>query len=134
MSEKKIASFEDMREADGIEYDTVDAYGITVQLGSASSATMIEWSEGNNDPAKKREAGLRLLVKSLVNDNKERVPEDKIEEMMASFRKKSSKENNKVIAKVLTLNGLDKVVKVPNVSSEAPTDGSPTGSASPSEK
>lgn len=38
-----------------------------VRLGSVTAAEVIEWAEANEDPQKRRIAGLRLLNKSVVN-------------------------------------------------------------------
>lgn len=114
----------------GVEYVTVKAYGGEVRLGSLSSADMMEWFADNEDAGKKKIAGLRLLVKSLVNEEGDRVPEDEVEEMVKAFEKKDASHNGKVIAEALKLNGMTRKAKelLKNDSSETLTDVSPSSS------
>ena len=129
MSDQKVASFAELEQADGIEFDTVEAYGKTISIGSLSSADMFEWVESNNseDKTVRREAGLRLLIKSIVDENRARLPKADHERWLTLFRNKSNKENGKVVAAALKLNGFDKMagVVLKNDSGEASTDASP---------
>lgn len=135
MSDKKIASFEELDKVDGIEYDAVEAYGTVVGIGSLPTSDLHEWIESNEseDKGKKREAGLRLLVKSIVDNNHNRVSKENFEAWVAKFRAKSNKENGKVIAAALRLNGFDTEAEkqIKNDSSEATTGASPSDSPSP---
>ena len=103
----RIATFEELEKADGIEYDTVEAYGLKLRIGSLSSEDIIKWDESKGDPAKAREAGLRLLVISIVDENGNRVPEDQHERWLGIFRRKSDRYNSAIIQKVFDLNGLN---------------------------
>lgn len=129
--QKKAASFADLEKADGVEYDYVDAYGITVKIGSLTSADMLEWVEANEDKDKRKQAGLRMLVKSIVDEEGNRLPgidtPEGFDKHLGVFRRKSSTGNSKVIRACLDLNGLGDA-KAPNVSSEVATDTSSTDS------
>lgn len=52
-----------------IDYAVIEGFspGKKVRIGSVSALDIIEWSEANEDPRKKRFAGLRLICKSLVD-------------------------------------------------------------------
>lgn len=130
----EVFSFDDLKKVTGKSYDTVEAYGGLVTIGSLSSADMIEWLESNDDPTKKREAGLRLIVKSIVNGEHEHLPEEQHDEFLQHFRIKDARENGKVVKRILELNGLNKVRAaslLKNDSSEAPSDASRSDSPSP---
>lgn len=125
-------------QATGVEYKEVQNYGGKLWIGSLDSADMIEWVESNDDPVKKREGGLRLIVKSITSGpdtGHARVPKDKFEIYLEAFRRKNSKENGKLVKEILILNGLANAaakVDAKNGSSEVNTDASPAGSPSPS--
>jgi len=93
------------KEVNNVKYDTVEAYGEIVRIGSVSSADMLEWVEGNSDPAKKKISGLRLLVKSVTDDSGERYSPNDYDEVVKDFAQKDAQENGKVLRKVLILNG-----------------------------
>lgn len=108
MSEqKKVVSLAELRtrKIDNVKYDYVDAYGTTVRIGSVSSADMLEWVEGNQDPAKKKISGLRLLVKSVTDEEGTRYAKEDYDAVVEDFKNKDAQENGKVLAKVLILNG-----------------------------
>lgn len=113
MSESKTpASLSVLLQPDtnNVKYDTVEAYGTQVRIGSVSSADMLEWVEGNADPQKRKRAGLRLLVKSIVDAEGNRFPTETAdapgyEAAVAAFAAKDAQENGKVLAKVFLLNG-----------------------------
>ncbi len=140
--EKKVLTFGDLKTATGRHFATVEAYRGIVPIASLSSADLIEWLESNDDPTKKREAGLRLLVKSIVDkvyDEKDEVepvhlPLDQREEYLTIFRAKDARENGKVIKKILELNGLDVKARSAekNESSETISAASPSDSPLPS--
>lgn len=122
------------QDTNGVTFDTVKAYGGEVRIGSLNSEDMIEWLESNDDKEKQRFAGLRLIVKSVVNADGTRIPKDQQEAAIDSFKKKDARENGKVVRKILRLNGIDgargaELVK--NDSSEEAGGTSPSGSPSP---
>ena len=107
MSDQKVFSLSDLRkkEVNNVKYDTVEAYGGLVRVGSVSSADMLEWVEGNSDPQKKKIAGLRLLAKSITDETGGRYPADQYDAVVQDFAQKDAQENGKVLRKVLILNG-----------------------------
>lgn len=125
-------------------YAEVEAYGVKVAIGSVNSFDMIDWLESNDNPQTKREAGLRLLVKSIVEVVKrddegriveaKRIPTEDREAFTQAFREKDSKENGKMVSECLKLNGLDraaaKVEALKNDSGGASPVASPTVSPS----
>lgn len=136
----KVFSFDDLRKpaCTGKTFEDVPAYGGSVKIATLSSKFMIEWLEENDDPIRKKQAGLRLLVKSLVDPvTLEPLPEEQLDEMIEVFRLKDSRENSKVVAAALKLNGLSvrkrttEVDDEKNGSSEAVTVASPTDSPLP---
>jgi hypothetical protein len=118
MSGKKILSFEEMMAADDIEYVEVEAFGGIVRLGSIDAGDMIEFVETNEGPGK-RTAGLRMIIKSLVDAEGKRIGKD---EHLQQWMKRSQKTCNKLVDEILKLNGLDKAAKekAGNASGEAP--------------
>ena len=122
---KKILNVEEMMAADDIEYAEVEAFGGLVRIGSIDAGDMIEFVESNEGPAK-RTAGLRMIIKSLVDAEGTRIgkPED-----LQRWMRRSQKTCNSLVDAILKLNGLDKAAKAAagNASSEAPASGaSPT--------
>lgn len=127
-----VFSLDELLEANVVKYDRVEAYGGVVRIGSLSSYDIIEWTEGNSDKAKQKYAGLRLLVKSLVDKDGRRIPEEQVEAAIEKFKAKDAQENGKVIKAVLQLNGMNVAAKkleaAKKDSSEATSDASPTAS------
>lgn len=139
----KVLSLEDLltqEETSGTRYAVVPYAGNEVQIGSLSSADMIEWLEANEDKAKRREAGLHLIVKALVFGGTRsgegadlkisggtRVPEEGREALLASFRKKDASENGNLVKAILDINGITKkAAEIKNDLGETTTDASPT--------
>lgn len=130
--------------ANAVRYEEVVGYGRKVAIGSLNSKDMIEWLEAND--GEKREAGLRILVKSIVEVTRrdsdgtilegKRIPEGERDNYMAAFRVKDARENGRVVAACLRLNGLDRAARlvetIKNASSEASPAASPIDSPSPS--
>jgi hypothetical protein len=124
IAERKILSIADIESAQDIDFVEVEAWGAFVRLGSLTAGDMLDFVEANEGPAK-RTAGLRLIVKSLVDDSGNRI--GKLEHLEV-FKKKDARTINKLIAEVLKLNGLtDKEgEKAKNDSSGANPDASPS--------
>ncbi len=122
-----IASFDEIQKADDTAYVDVEAYGTTVRLGSLNSIDMIEWAEAKDEGKGRMAAGMRLIVKSLVDADGGRVPEEKFEAMLASFQTKNALSNTKVINAALKLNGFG-ADEAKNASGEAASEGSATDS------
>lgn len=99
---KKVLSVEEMMAADDIEYAEVEAFGGVIRIGSIDAETMIAFVESNEGPAK-RTAGLRLIIKSLVDEHGNRIGKD---EHLQRWKTKSQKTCNKIVQAILKLNGL----------------------------
>ncbi len=126
---KKVLSIEDMLAAPNTQFMEVNAWGGMVRLGSLSAEELIEFVEGNEDPKAKRVAGIRMIVRSLVNEAGERVG---TEAHVPAFLKKDAATTNKLVEAVMELNGMrePKVKEVKNDSGGAPTVASPSSSPS----
>ena len=105
----KVLSLAEIEAADDLEYATIPAYkeGEFFRIRSVTAGDMVEWS--GSDETKRREAGLRLIVKSLVDGNGDRLiranPQD--EDLgVALFRKKSHKKTEQIVKAILALNGM----------------------------
>lgn len=94
---------DDIDRADDIEFVPVEAWGKQWFLISLTADDMIQFREASKDEAKKT-AGIRLIIKSLVaRPGGPLVLSDK---HISMLRRKSEKELNKIIKKILDLNGL----------------------------
>lgn len=87
-----------------IEYAEIPGFtpGRKIRVGSLSAGDLIEWSEANETEAK-RTAGLRLIVKSMVNSKNERIGTDKD---IPKLRIKSHKVTERIVKEILKLNGM----------------------------
>lgn len=108
----KVLSIEEIEQEDDIEYKKVPGFkpGQVFCIASLTAGDLIEWSEANESEAK-RTAGLRLIVKSLVDGvpgengaTGKRIATDK---HIATFRKKSHKVTERLVRDILTLNGIN---------------------------
>ena len=75
-----------------------------IRLGSLTGEDMIEWTESNEGPAK-RSAGLRLIIKSLVDSKGERTGSDR---MLSVLQKRNTAVLNRLVREILKLNGMTK--------------------------
>lgn len=100
---KVFETVEDMLAAQDVEYTTIDGWSGTIRIGSLTAGDMIEWSEANEGEAK-RTAGLRLIVKSLVNSEGARIGKDK---HIPLLRAKSHKVTESIVKAILKLNGFE---------------------------
>ena len=98
---KVFESVDDMLAAPDVEYAEVEGWNGLIRIGSLTAGDMIEWSEANEGEAK-RTAGLRLIVKSLVNSEGKRIGTDK---HIPLLRAKSHKVTESVVKAILKLNG-----------------------------
>ena len=124
VAEKKVLSFDEFLQVDDVRYEDVEVDGRTLRLGSLSAGDLLEWAEANDGPAK-RNAGLRLIVRSIVDGDGKRTGTDKHLELL---KKKDAKTCNDLVARILKLNGLNakQQEEAKNASSEANSDASPT--------
>jgi len=99
--EKIFESVEDMLAAPDVEYTTIDGWNGKIRIGSLTAGDMIEWAEANEGEAK-RTAGLRLIVKSLVNSEGKRIGNER---HIPLLRAKSHKVTESIVRAILKLNG-----------------------------
>jgi hypothetical protein len=104
MSDQKVLSMDDIMKADDVEYATIEGFkpGEVFRIQSLTAGDLIEWSEANEGEAK-RTAGLRLIVKSLVNEEGKLIAND---QHIAVLRRKSHKVTERVVKAILDLNGM----------------------------
>jgi hypothetical protein len=100
---KVFETMDDMLAAPDVEYAIIEGWSGAIRIGSLTAGDMIEWSEANEGEAK-RTAGLRLIVKSIVNSQGQRIGNDKHIPML---RAKSHKVTEKVVREILRLNGMN---------------------------
>lgn len=109
---KHILSIDEMLNADQVEYATIPAWKVKnakgeeiqgyVRIGSLTAEEVAEFRETLDGPAKKT-AGLRLFVNSLVDKDGKRIGN---QSHYAAFKKTSNVVQERVLAKVMELNGL----------------------------
>jgi hypothetical protein len=104
MSEEKVLSMEEFLSEPDVEYATIPGLkpGTVLRIGSLSAGDLIEWSEANEGDAK-RTAGLRLIVKSMVDKDGVRIGTDK---HIVALRNKSHKLTERLVKEILSLNGM----------------------------
>ncbi len=118
---KSFLSIDEIAAIDDVKYAEVSAWGGIVRLGSLSAFDMLEFVESNEGPARKT-AGVRLIVKSIVDKDGNRIGEPK---HAAVFQKKDASTIAMLVNKIMELNGL-KPGETKNESSEVATVASPT--------
>lgn len=99
----RILTVEEMLAADDVEYKEIDGWGGKIRIGSLSAEDLMDWSEANEGEAKKT-AGVRLVIRSLVDKDGKRIGRDKD---IAAFKKKSQSVLERIVKEVLKLNGLE---------------------------
>jgi len=128
--EKQQLSFAQYIETPDTRFDEVETARGIIKIGSVSSADILEWLDENEDPVKKRFAGLRLVAKSIINPDGSRIPEDQREAAVDALQKHDSFENGRLAHAALVLNGLrvkkDQGALVKNDQSEVPSGASLT--------
>ncbi len=111
--EETILSIDEMLGADDVEYKVIPTWmvkdaktGTMVQgysrIGSLDAESIIEWRDENEGPAKKT-MGIRLLVKSLVDKDGNRIGTPKHYE---AFKKKSNAVMERILGEIVKLNGM----------------------------
>ncbi len=106
---KKILSIEEMLAPQDTSFVEVLAWGGVVRLGSLDAGEVLEFHESNKGPARKT-AGLRLLIKSLVDASGTRIGKA---EHLDAFKKRDGKTIGKLTDAILKLNdmrGTDTVI------------------------
>lgn len=105
MAEDANLSMDDVLTANDVEYAEIEGFtkeGKKFRVQSLTAGDLIEWSEANEGEAK-RTAGLRLIVKSLVDASGKRIADDT---HIAVFRKKAHKVTERIVREILKLNGM----------------------------
>lgn len=94
----------DILATNDVEYALVDGFKPPqkFRIQSLTAGDLIEWSEANEGEAK-RTAGLRLIVKSLVDDKGAVIL--KMEDIQM-LRNKSHKVTERIVKEILKLNGM----------------------------
>ena len=102
-----VMTLDEILDAQGVEYDSVPAWGKHVGIGSITAGEVLEWIEEKDGP-RKREAGLLLLARSLVGPDLTRVCKTKDDEnrMVESLKGKDSRTCNKIVERIIKLNGI----------------------------
>lgn len=110
--EQKVLSIDEMLSDNPVDYKEIPGFkpGTIIRIGSLDAGDMIEWSEANEGDAK-RLAGLRMIVKSLVDKNGNRlVPQDAaksvLEREVQKLKKLQHKKAEEIVKEVLALNGM----------------------------
>jgi hypothetical protein len=128
MIDKKYLSIEDIEQFSDIRVDEVEVWGGTLCLGSLNAEDMIEFIEANEGPAKKT-AGIRLIVKSLIDNptDRNRIGSDK---HLSMLKQKDSFTVGMVVKRIMLLNGIGTDAKtvedLKNALGEATIGASPT--------
>jgi hypothetical protein len=104
-ADEKVLTMAEIEATDDVEYATIPGFkeGQVFRIRSLDAGALISWSEANETEAK-RTAGLRLIVQSLVDENGNRIADDK---HIATFRKKSHKVTERIVREILKLNGIN---------------------------
>lgn len=113
VTDRKILTIEEMLAADDVEYDEIPTWKVKgpngemvqgyTRIGSLSAEDIIEWRETGEDEQAKRNLGVRLFVNSLVDASGNRIGSAKHYE---AFKRKSNAIQERVLERVLKLNGL----------------------------
>lgn len=110
--EKRILSVEEMLGAEDIEYREIPTWKVKdtktgqmvqgfTRIVSLTAEEVAKWREANE--ADKKNIGIRLLVKSLVDKDGNRIGG---EHHYEAFKKKSNAVQERLVAEVIKLNGL----------------------------
>jgi hypothetical protein len=102
---KKILSMDEMLAAPDVQFREIEAWGGTVRLGSLTAEEMIEFVEQNANEKARRVAGVRMIIRSLVDEAGARIGK---EEHIPLFLKKDAATTNRIVEVVMEMNGLSK--------------------------
>lgn len=102
---KKVMSVDELLTGEDIEFAEIPGFkpGSVIRIKSVTAGDIIEWTEAGEGEAK-RTAGLRLIVKSLVNDKGVRIADDT---HIPKLRQISHKTAERIVREILKLNGMD---------------------------
>ena len=102
---EQILTAQDILVADDIEYTKIPGFkpGQVFRIKSLTAGDLIEWSEANSGEAK-RTAGLRLIIKSLVDGEGKLIMSDRHIEML---KLKTHKVTERIVKEILHHNGMN---------------------------
>jgi hypothetical protein len=105
----RILSPLEFLDEDDVEYELIDGFkkGEKLRIRSLTAGDIIEWAEASeaNEKELKRTAGLRLIVRSLVDENGHRQLTEV--QHLEALRKKNHALTNRVVSAILKHNGMD---------------------------
>lgn len=101
---RNLLSLTEIESVQDTVYEDVEAWGGTVRLGSLNAADLISFLQENKSEAGQRNANIRILIQSLVDDEGNRI--GKYPDHMSLFQKKSAKTVNDIASRIIALNGL----------------------------
>lgn len=130
-STKKVLSFDEYVETPDVRYQEVETARGLINLGTVSSDDILEWLEENDKPANSKDAGLRLLIKSIVNPDGTRIAVDQREAALVVLRKQDALQNGKLVKVALELNGVRKAAATDAKNDSSGTPAVDGGSAQP---
>lgn len=108
----QIMGFDDVLKANDVQYDEITVWGRKVAIMSITAGEVLDWVQAkeSGDAEAKKGAGLLLLARSMVTgkDNPKRLCDspDKEQQMVEAFKLKDSKNVNKLVTRVLKMNGI----------------------------
>jgi hypothetical protein len=103
----RILSIDEILSSDDVEYKIIDGFGPgeKIRIATLTAGDLMEWTDANEGVAQKT-AGLRLIIRSLVDAEGNRIASDK---HLTALKKKSSKKVDAIVKEILKLNN----IKVP---------------------
>lgn len=147
MSDKKVLSFDEYVADDDVTLEPVETKRGLLNIGSCSSAEILEWFEENDatfedgrpDNEKRKFKGLRLVVRCIINADGTRISKEMRPSAIAALKNHDQRENGRLMAAAFRVNGLRVTAvpaaeKTPNDSSETASGVSPIASPSPQGK
>src|SRR5262245_14597172 len=105
-NQQTVLSLDQMLAGSDTEYELVDVpeWGGKVRIGSLTAEQMVRWTEAKTEtPLDRRNAGLLLLVSSIVDADGNRIANAS---HVNAFRGRSAKVLNRIIDRILKMNGL----------------------------
>jgi len=105
-NQQTVLSLDQMLAGSDTEYELVDVpeWGGKVRIGSLTAEQMVKWTEAKTEtPLDRRNAGLLLLVSSIVDADGNRIANAS---HVGAFRGRSAKVLNRIIDRILKMNGL----------------------------
>jgi hypothetical protein len=101
-----MSFFDELQKEDGIQRDTVTAWGQTFKLRSLNGDEMIDHAEDDIAPITKRASGVRLLVATIELEDGTRIPREDRPKYVELLLKKDFRALKEVTQKARALNGL----------------------------